>query len=98
MGLIFDSPQHSVLYVLVKFLTKMIIVIILSVLRLVSVLLLLLLLSRFSRVRPFATPWTVHGILQARTMEWVAIPFSRGSSQPRDQTRVSCIPRRFFTI
>ena len=33
----------------------------------------------------------VHGILQARMLEWVAIPFSRGSSQPRDQTRVSCV-------
>ena len=38
------------------------------------------------------------GILQARILEWVAIPFSRGSSQPRDQTRVSCIASRFFTI
>ena len=32
---------------------------------------------------------SVHGILQARILEWVAIPFSRGSSQPRDQTQVS---------
>ena len=31
--------------------------------------------------------YTVHGILQARILEWVAIPFSRGSSQPRDQTQ-----------
>ena len=31
--------------------------------------------------------YTVHGILQARVMEWGAFPFSRGSSQPRDQTR-----------
>ena len=31
-----------------------------------------------------------HGILQARTLEWAAMPSSRGSSQPRDQTRVSC--------
>ena len=31
----------------------------------------------------FATPWTVHGILQAKILEWVAIPFSRRSSQPR---------------
>ena len=38
------------------------------------------------------------GILQARILEWVAIPFSRGSSQPRDWTRVSCIADRFFTI
>ena len=40
---------------------------------------------------------TVHGILQARILEWVAFPFSRGSSQPRDQTLVSCIAVRFFT-
>ena len=32
-----------------------------------------------------------HGILQVRKLEWVAIPSSRGSSQPRDQTHVSCI-------
>ena len=31
--------------------------------------------------------YTVHGILQARILEWVAVPFSRGSSQPRDQTQ-----------
>ena len=41
--------------------------------------------------------YTVHGILQVRTLEWVAIPFSRGSSQPRDQTRASCTAGRFFT-
>ena len=41
--------------------------------------------------------YTVHGILQARILEWVAIPFSRGSSQPRDQTQVSHIADRFFT-
>ena len=41
--------------------------------------------------------YTVHGILQARILEWVAFPFSRGSSQPRDWTRVSCIAGRFFT-
>ena len=40
---------------------------------------------------------TVHGILQARTLEWVAIPFSRGSSQPSDQTQVSFIAGGFFT-
>ena len=40
---------------------------------------------------------TVHGILQARILEWVAFPFSRGSSQHRNQTRVSCIVGRFFT-
>ena len=41
---------------------------------------------------------SVHGILQARIMEWVAISFSRGSSQPWDQTWVSCIAGGFFTI
>ena len=35
--------------------------------------------------------FSVHGILQARILEWVAMPFSRGSSQPRDQTQVSSI-------
>ena len=40
---------------------------------------------------------TVHGILQARIQEWVAFPFSRGSSQHRDQTVVSCIAGRLFT-
>ena len=35
--------------------------------------------------------FSVHGVLQARILEWVAMPFSRGSSQPRDQTHVSCI-------
>jgi len=39
---------------------------------------------------------TVHGILQARILEWVAAPFSRQSSQPRDQTQVSCIAGGFF--
>ena len=53
----------------------------------------------------FATPWTynlpgssLRGILQARILEWVAIAFSRRSSQPRDRTRVSCIAGRFFTV
>ena len=41
--------------------------------------------------------YTVHGILQARILEWGAIPFSRGSSQPKDQTQVSCIACQFFT-
>ena len=41
---------------------------------------------------------SVHGILWARILEWVAIPFSRVSSWPRDQTQVSCIAGRFFTI
>ena len=40
---------------------------------------------------------SVHGILQAKIPEWVAIPFSKGSSWLRDQTRVSCITGRFFT-
>ena len=39
----------------------------------------------------------VHGILQARILEWVAVPFSRGSSQPRDRTQVSHIAGGFFT-
>ena len=39
----------------------------------------------------------VHGILQARIMEWVAFPFSRGSYQPRDRTQVSHIAGGFFT-
>ena len=58
-----------------------------------------------SRVLLFATPWTVArqaplsmGILQARILEWVAMPFSRGSSQPRDQTQVSCTAGGLFTI
>ena len=38
-----------------------------------------------------------HGILQARILEWVAMPSSRGSFGPRDQTRVSCIAGIFFT-
>ena len=41
---------------------------------------------------------SVHGILQARRLEWVAIPFSRGSSQPRNGTWVSCIAGRFSTL
>ena len=41
---------------------------------------------------------SVYGILYARILEWVASPFSRGSSQLRDQTQVSCIAVRFFTV
>ena len=41
--------------------------------------------------------YTVHGIHQARILEWIAFPFSRGSSQPRDQIQVSHIAARFFT-
>ena len=55
-------------------------------------------LSRFSHVQLFATLWSrarqalhVLGILQARILEWVAMPFSRGSSRPRDQIRVSYV-------
>ena len=55
--------------------------------------------------RLFATPWTIAhqallsmGILQARILEWVAMPSSRGSSQPKDQTQVSFIAGGFFTI
>ena len=58
-----------------------------------------------SRVRLFASPWTVahrapleHGIFQARILEWVAISFSRGSFQPRDQTQVSRIAGRHFNL
>ena len=42
--------------------------------------------------------FSAHGILQTRILEWIAIPFSRGSSQPRDRTRVSCIAGSFFTM
>ena len=58
---------------------------------------LLLLWKSLSRVWFFATSWTVahqapvNGILYARLLEWVPIPFSRGPSQPRDWTQVSCI-------
>ena len=41
---------------------------------------------------------SVHGIFQARILEWVAISYSRGSSQPRDRTWVSCIAGRFFKV
>ena len=40
---------------------------------------------------------SVHEIFQARILEWVAISFSKGSSQPRDRTRVSCTAGKFFT-
>ena len=64
-------------------------------------------LSHFSRVGLFVIPWTVAcqsplsmEILQARILEWAAMPSSRGSSRPRDQTSVSCsscIAGEFFT-
>ena len=55
--------------------------------------------SSSSSIQLCATPWTiysppsfsVHGILQGRLLEWVAIPFPRGSSQPRNQTCVFCV-------
>ena len=47
-----------------------------------------------SHVQLFVTPWTI----KSRTLEWVAVPFSRVSSQPRDWTQVSHIAGRFFTI
>ena len=62
------------------------------------------LVQSLSHVGLFATPWTAArrapqstGILQARILEWVAIPSSRGSFWPRDPTRVSCIAGRFCT-
>ena len=58
-----------------------------------------------SYVQPIVTPWTVArqahlsmGILQARILEWVAMPSSRGSSQLRDQTHVCHVAGGFFTI
>ena len=59
----------------------------------------------FSHVQLFVTPWAVAlqallsmGFLQARILEWVAMPSSRGSSQSRDWTQVSHIAGGFFTI
>ena len=56
-------------------------------------------LSHFSHVQIFVIPWTVaqpgssaHGILQARILEWVSIPFTRGSSRSRDGACVSVSP------
>ena len=59
-------------------------------------------LARVKVAQLCQTPWdpkdyTVPGILQARKLEWVAIPFSTGSSQPRDWTQVSHTAGRFFT-
>ena len=53
------------------------------------------LLQLCQTLRPHGS--SVHGILQARTLEMVTISFPRGSSQPRDWTHVSCIAGRFFT-
>ena len=54
---------------------------------------------QFTYIVPFYSPFPalVDGILQARILVWVAVPFSRGSSQPRDWTQVSHIAGRFFT-
>ena len=58
-----------------------------------------------SCIQLFVTPWTAAlqaplpmGFLQARILEWVAMPYSKGSSQPRDQTQASHIAGDFFTI
>ena len=40
--------------------------------------------------------FSIHGIFQVKILEWVAVPFSKGSSQPRDQTQVSRIARKWF--
>ena len=71
----------------------------LSYITAIAVVLLLLLLSRFDCVRLFATLWidrnstgsSVHGILQARILARIAVPSSRESSRPRDQTRMSSV-------
>ena len=65
-----------------------------------------MIVKSLSRVQLFVTPWTIayhappsiHRISQARILEWVVISFSRGSFQPRDQTRVSHIVGRHFTV
>ena len=41
---------------------------------------------------------SAHGILQARLLEWVAMPYSRGSCKPQNRTQISCIAGRFFII
>ena len=57
-------------------------------------------LSRFTCIQPFATLWTVahsssvRGILQARILEWVAMPSSRGPSRRKDRTSVSSVGRQ----
>ena len=62
-------------------------------------------IKSLSHVWLFATPWTVAcqgplsmGIIQESILEWVAMPSSRGSSQPRERTQVSYIAGRFFII
>ena len=55
-------------------------------------------MATHSSVLAWRIPWTIqYNILQARILEWVAIPFSRGSFQPRDQTHVSRVAGEFFT-
>ena len=54
-------------------------------------------LTRCNRMEYSSPGSSFHGILQARILEWVAIPFSRVSSWPRDWTQVSCIVGRLFT-
>ena len=55
-------------------------------------------LKSLSSVQLFVTLWTiVHGILQARILDWIAFPFSRESFKPRDQTQVFHIAGGFFT-
>ena len=52
--------------------------------------------TRLKRLSSSSRINTIHGILKARILEWVAFPFSRRSSQPRNQTGVSCIGRRIL--
>ena len=52
--------------------------------------------TRLKRLSSSSRINTIHGILKARILEWVAFPFSRRSSQPRNQTGVSCIADFFF--
>ena len=52
-----------------------------------------------SSILAWEIPWTDElGGLQSRILEWVSVPSSRGISQPRDRTQVSCIAGRFFTV
>ena len=54
--------------------------------------------NSFNRMNCSLPGSSVHVILEARELAWIAVPFSRGSSQPRDQNWVFCITGRFFTI
>ena len=53
-------------------------------------------LTLYNRIDCSPSGFSVHGISQARLLEWVAISFSRGSSQPRDWTHISCIGRQIL--